>query len=78
MEPEKEIKKLLNEFLKIKDNIFLTERLFVAVSVLNWAFLKHSDKYALQHYLDQVKKHLRGEITLYWEDGTVRIHRGKK
>lgn len=77
MDPEKEIKKLLSEFLFMKDNVFLSEKLFVAVSVLNWAIIKYNDKLALQHYLDQVKKHLRGEITLYWEDGVVKIKRGK-
>ncbi len=77
MNPEKEVKKLLSEFLLMEENIFLSHRLFVAVSVLNWAVLKYADKNALQHYLDQVKKHLRGEITLYWEHGVVKIRRGK-
>ena len=78
MDPEKEIKKLLNEFLMLEDNLLLSERFFVAASVLNWVCLKYQDKQALQYYLDEVKKHLRGEITLYWEDGVIKIKRGKR
>jgi len=77
MEPEKEIKKLLNEFLSLENNIFLSHRFFMAASVLNWASLKFKDKNSLQYYLEEVKKHLRGEITLYWDDGVIKIKRGK-
>ena len=78
MNPEREIKKLLQEFISLKDNVYTSNRIFVAVSVLNWVYTKYTDKMMLQYYLEEVKKHLRGEITLYWEDGVVKIHRGRK
>lgn len=76
MNPEREIKKILEEFLRKEENIVLSEKIFVAVSVLNWAYLKYKDQHVLQHYLELVKKHLRGEIQLYWEKGVVKTKRG--
>lgn len=78
MNPEREIRKLLKEFIRTKDNLVLTDRMFVAISVLNWALQKTKDKNLLQYYLNEVKRHLNGEITLYWENGVVRVHRGNK
>lgn len=78
MNIEREIKIILNEFLQKKDNLILSERIFIAVSILNWAYLNHKDKDVLKYYLAEVKKHLSGEITLYWENGVVRVKRGKK
>lgn len=78
MNPESEIRKLLEEFMQVQGNLIMSERMFVAFSVLNWAYLKHKNPELLQYYLNEVKKHLRGELTLYWEDGVVKVHRGKK
>lgn len=78
MTAEREIKKILHEYLQYKDNMILSDRIFVAISILNWAYLKYKDQEILRYYLEEVKKHLRNEITLYWEDGIVKIKRGKR
>ncbi len=78
MNPEREIRKLLEEYIKVKDNLILSERFFVGISVLNWAYVHYKEREVLAYYLDLVKRHINSEITLYWEKGVVKITRGKK
>ena len=67
------IRNILEEFVKIDDNIYHSERLFVAHTVLRWAFETTKDENQIKFYVNQIKKYLRGEINIFWKDGKIRI-----
>lgn len=78
MTANKEIQKLIKDFATKKGNIFHAERLFVANTVLNWAFQNYKDEKTLRNYIFQVERHLNGEITLYWENDVIKVKNKKK
>jgi hypothetical protein len=45
---------------------------------MNWACEHYKDPKQLNVYFEEVKRHLQGEITLYWSDGIVKIKREKR
>ena len=75
MNLEKEIKKLLSKYLNLEDNVYYSERLFIANSILTWVASKYREQKVYKYYLKEVEKHLKGEITLYWEDGIVKVRK---
>ena len=75
---EKQIKKMLETFLVKEDNLIIASRLFVAKSVLNWASENTKDSNAFKAYMVEIKRHLNGEITLYWEDGIIKVRKEKQ
>lgn len=75
---EKQIKKMLESFLKKEGNLLDATRLFVAKSVLLWAAENAKETKAFKIYVSEVEKHLKGEITLYWEDGTIKVRKEKQ
>lgn len=75
---QKEIKKFLRSFLTMKENILFAERLFVAKSVLMWASEHSANENMFNSYLTEIERHLNGEITLYWEDGKIKIRKEKQ
>ena len=72
------VTKIIKEGLVIKDNVYYSERLFVAYSIILWIFNNKNTEEQKKFYIDQLQKHLNKEITLYWEDGIVKIARNKK
>ena len=75
MNLEKEIKKLLEKYIEKEDNLLLSSRLFVANSVLLWAKENVKDPKAIKYYITEVERHMQGEITLYWQNGIVKVKR---
>lgn len=75
---EKQIKKMLENFLVKQENLIIASRLFVAKSVLMWAVENTKDPKTLKGYLSEIDRHLKGEITLYWEDGIIKIRKEKQ
>ena len=72
------IKKIISEFMKTDGNVCHGEKLFVAHTVLRWAFKNASNKEQLNFYINQVKRYLHGEIIIFWKDDKIRIiNRGK-
>jgi len=72
---EKEISKLLKKYLKQDGNVCYAEKLFVAKSVLLWVYENNKEQKAIKYYIGEIDRYLNGEITLYWEDGTIRIRK---
>lgn len=67
------VKNILNEFMRQEENILHAEKLFVAHSVLKWAFENSSNEKQITFYVEQIKKYLRNELTLVWKEGKIRI-----
>ena len=74
---EKQIKKIIQTFITRQDNLIVASRLFVAKSVLIWASENTKDLKAFKGYLIEIERHLTGEITLYWEDGVIKVKKEK-
>jgi hypothetical protein len=78
MDLEKQISRILKKYTKKEENIIQCQRLFVANSVLRWVVENIKDKEKIIYYLKEAEKHLSGEITLYWQDDTIKVKREKK
>jgi hypothetical protein len=76
--PEEIIKSIYDRYSVKEENIIFLGRLFVAASVVRWAFKQSSKTEELLQYLSQVEKFLEGEIDLYWQDGVIKVGRNKK
>lgn len=68
---EKVIKAFLKNYLKIDKNLFSSERLFIANSGINWIYKNTNNADLIKHYLKEIDKHLKGEIDLFWSNGTL-------
>lgn len=75
---EKQIKKIIQTFITRQDNLIVASRLFVAKSVLIWASENTKDLKAFKAYMSEIERHLSGEITLYWEDGIIKVRKEKQ
>lgn len=75
---QKEIKKIIDSFIVKKDNLIIADRLFVAKSVLLWALENSKNQQVFKSYLYEIERHLNNEITLYWEDDTIKIRKEKQ
>ena len=73
----REIKKILESYIKKEDNLIHAERLFIARAVLFWAAENSKDQRTFKSYLSELERHLNGEITLYWEDGKIKVRKEK-
>lgn len=78
IDPQKDIEKIIKAFLIREGNLLNSERLFVAKSVLLWAAENSKTKEAYKSYLSEVERHLNGNITLYWEDGIIKVRKEKQ
>ena len=72
---EKEVNKLLKKYLKRDENICHAEKLFVAKSVLLWVYENNKEAKAIKYYIGEIERYLSGDITLYWEDGTIKVRK---
>jgi hypothetical protein len=68
---EEIIKSILKSHLKINNNLFLSEKLFVAKSAINWIFDNTKYPDVIKHYLKDVEKYLKGELLLSWSNGVL-------
>jgi len=75
MDIEKAIKKIIRQYRTVDGNLYHSEKLFSAKAVLLWIKENAKDKKSLDYYLGLLEKHLKNDITLYWEDGTVKIRK---
>jgi len=76
--PEEIIKSIYERYSVKQDNIVFLGRLFVAASVVRWAFNQSSKTEELLQYLSQIERFLEGEIELYWQDGVIKVGKVKK
>lgn len=75
---EKQIKKMIEAHVTKQDNLVIATKLFVAKSVLKWALENTKDSKTFKGYLSEIERHLNGEITLYWEDGIIKVKKEKQ
>jgi hypothetical protein len=75
IDPQRDIEKIIKNFLVREGNLLGSERLFVAKSVLLWAAENSKTKDDYKSYLYEVERHLSGDITLYWEDDKIKIRK---
>lgn len=64
---------LLKKILKKDENVFHAEKLFMAVSVLNWIADQKPDPHIYEKYMSYIGKYLYNEINLYWEHGVIKL-----
>jgi hypothetical protein len=75
---EEIVKNLIKKYVNKSDNIFMSQRLFMAASVVRWVFENTKTPDQIIQYLMQVEKYLEGELELYWEDNIIRVGKVKK
>jgi hypothetical protein len=65
------LKGIIKKYLKIEDNILLSERLFIAKSILNWIFENSKHPNVINLYMKDLEKYLNGEMELKWINGII-------
>jgi len=65
------IKHILKNFLVIEDNILLSERLFIAKSIINWIFDNSKNECVIDMYMKDLELFLKGKLDLRWVDGII-------
>ena len=68
---EEAIKYILRNFLVIENNIFLSERLFIAKSIINWIFQNSKNPQVIDMYMKDLELFLNGKLDLKWVDGII-------
>lgn len=68
---EEAIKHILKKFLIIENNILLSERLFIAKSIINWIFTNSKNQYVIEMYMKDLELFLEGKLDLRWVDGII-------
>lgn len=68
---EEAILSMLKKYLKQKDNMFLSERLFVAKSFINWIFDNIKHPQIIKTYIDDVEKYITGDVDMGWKNGII-------
>ena len=68
---EQAIKIILKKHLSINGNLFLSEKLFVAKSVINWIFDNVKSDPVKKVYFENVDKYLKGDLDLKWYNGLI-------
>ena len=69
---------ILKKYLVIQDNMLLSERLFVAKSIINWIFQNSKNPLIIKSYLEDVERHIKGDLDLSWKDGIIVRKKNKK
>lgn len=72
-EYERARSQLIKEYLMVEKNTYHAEKLFRAISILDWAIDQDGNKETFYKYLTYVYKYLNEEIELYWENGIIRF-----
>jgi len=68
---EQAIRTILKKHLSVNDNLFLSQKLFVAKSVINWIFDNVKTEPVKKVYFEDVEKYLKGELDLKWFNGLI-------
>lgn len=68
---EQAIKTILKNHLSSSGNLFLSEKLFIAKSVINWIFDNVKSEPVKKVYFDDVDKYLKGDLDLKWFNGLI-------
>jgi hypothetical protein len=68
---EEAIKYILKNFLIIENNILLSERLFIAKSIINWIFQNSKSPHVIDMYMKDLELFLNGKLDLRWVDGVI-------
>lgn len=64
-------KYLIKKYLVVNNNIYSSEKLFVANTAINWIFDKIKDTEVIKHYVMEIDKFLKGEQDLRWVNGIL-------
>jgi hypothetical protein len=75
---EEAITAILKKYLVIQNNMLLSERLFVAKSIINWIFQNSKNPLIIKSYLEDVERHIKGDLELSWKDGIIVRKKNKK
>jgi len=79
MEAKNFIMNLVKEgkYFYFKDNVFYGEKLFVVYSVVKWVVGKAKegvfDEEQVKNYLNAISAYLKGDIDIFWENGTLYV-----
>ncbi len=66
------IKFILRSHLKIDNNLFLSHKLFVAKSAINWIFDNTKYPDVIKHYMKDIEQYLNGNLELFWSNGNLK------
>ena len=86
MDDRTQIKKAVAEnlksrFMQIDGNMYVVDRLFMAIGVVNYAIDKEMggeiSRDQLVAYFNAIEKYLEKEIDIFWEDGIIRFRKPK-
>lgn len=69
---------MIKDYAIREQNIFYADRLFVANTVLSWVLNNTTEEKQRRQYITQIEKHLTGEITLYWDNGVIKIRKDQE
>lgn len=65
------------KYFYFKDNVFYGEKLFVVYSVVKWVVGKAKegvfDEEQVKNYLNAISAYLKGDIDIFWENGTLYV-----
>ena len=64
-------KHILKNYLKCEDNLFISEKLFIANSAVNWIFANTKNPVIVNQYIADICKYLQGDYELYWKNGVL-------
>jgi len=62
---------ILKKYLKKEGNMLLSQRLFVAKSVINWIFENSKHPLIIKSYIEDVERYIVGTLELSWKDGVI-------
>lgn len=68
---EQATKQILKKYLSINGNLFLSEKLFIAISVVSWIFDNVKSEPVKKVYFDDVERYLKGDLELKWFNGLI-------
>lgn len=69
---KEEIRKhLIKSYVKMDNNLFICNKLFIANSAINWIFANTKNPDVVKHYILDIYKYLKGEYELAWINGIL-------
>ena len=76
-DPKKIIRGLFEKYAIKEDNVVFAEKLFIINSVINYLFkdkyYSDIDKNMILDYGELINKYLKGEVDIFWKDGTLMV-----
>lgn len=68
---DKIVKSMLKNYLKVDNNLYISNKLFIANTAINWIFSHTKDINIIKYYMKDVEKHLKGDLQLSWINGIL-------